>query len=182
VLHGLVRLTGRDIRGGFSCAGWRGSVPPLTLTSGIGPRLGARIAVEIGSISRFRTPGHLAAYAGLGPTPWKAGTSINANVPSRFGNHRLKNALLLAAFASLRHTPSRTYYDRLRLTPTHARLTDQSVALIVKRCVVAIAQDPRLFAGHSLRAGLARSAAAGGATARDIMQQTRHRGVAMVRR
>ena len=28
---------------------------------GIGPRLGARIAVEIGSITRFRTPGHLAA-------------------------------------------------------------------------------------------------------------------------
>jgi len=67
---------------------------------GIGPRLGARIAVEIGSISRFRTPGHLAAYAGLGPTPWKSGTSINANMPSRLGNHRLKNALFLAAFAS----------------------------------------------------------------------------------
>jgi transposase len=81
---------------------------------GIGPRLGARIAVEIGSITRFRTPGHLAAYAGLGPTPWKSGTSINANLPNRFGNHRLKNALFLAAFASLRHAPSRTYYDRKR--------------------------------------------------------------------
>jgi transposase len=81
---------------------------------GVGPRLGARIAVEIGPITRFRTPGHLAAYAGLGPTPWKSGTSINANMPSRFGNHRLKNALFLAAFASLRHAPSRTYYDRKR--------------------------------------------------------------------
>jgi transposase len=81
---------------------------------GIGPRLGACIAVEIGSITRFRTPGHLAAYAGLGPTPWKSGTSINANIPSRLGNHRLKNALFLAAFASLRHAPSRTYYDRKR--------------------------------------------------------------------
>ena len=81
---------------------------------GIGPRLGACIAVEIGSITRFRTPGHLAAYAGLGPTPWKSGTSINANMPTRLGNHRLKNALFLAAFASLRHEPSRTYYDRKR--------------------------------------------------------------------
>jgi hypothetical protein len=36
---------------------------------GIGPRIG-RIAVEIGSITtRFRTPSHLAAYAGLGPRP-----------------------------------------------------------------------------------------------------------------
>jgi transposase len=52
---------------------------------GIGPRLGARIAVEIGSVSRFRTPGHVAAYAGLGPTPCDRGTSIHANMPSRFG-------------------------------------------------------------------------------------------------
>jgi integrase len=67
-------------------------------------------------------------------------------------------------------------------TPTRARLTDQSVGLVVKRRVVAIGQDPMLFAGHSLRAGLATSAAAGGATERDIMQQTRHRSVTMVRR
>jgi transposase len=82
---------------------------------GIGPRLGARIAVEIGSITRFRTPGHLAAYAGLGPTPWKSGTSIKATMPSHFCNHRLKNALFVAAFASLRREPSRTYYDRKRV-------------------------------------------------------------------
>jgi integrase len=67
-------------------------------------------------------------------------------------------------------------------TPTRARLADQRVALIVKRRGVTIGQDPKLFAGHSLRAGLAISAAAGGATERDIMQQTRHRSVAMVRR
>jgi integrase len=62
------------------------------------------------------------------------------------------------------------------------RLTDQSVALIVKRRAVAIGQDPKLFAGHSLRVGLAASAPAGGATERDIMRQTRHRSVAMVQR
>ena len=99
---------------------------------GIGPRLGARIAVEIGSISRFRTPGHLAAYAGLGPTPWKSGTSINANMPSRFGNHRLKNALFLAAFASLRHAPSRAYYDRKR---TEGKRHNQAVLCLARRRV-----------------------------------------------
>jgi len=99
---------------------------------GIGPRLGARIAVEIGSISRFRTPGHLAAYAGLGPTPWKSGTSINANRPSRFGNHRLKNALFLAAFASLRHAPSRTYYDRKR---AQGKRHNQAVLCLARRRV-----------------------------------------------
>jgi transposase len=99
---------------------------------GIGPRLGARIAVEIGSISRFRTPGHLAAYAGLGPTPWKSGTSINANKPSRFGNHRLKNALFLAAFASLKHAPSRTYYDRKR---AQGKRHNQAVLCLARRRV-----------------------------------------------
>jgi hypothetical protein len=38
-------------------------------------------------------------------------SSINANVPSRCGNHRLKNALFLAAFTSPTYAPSRTYYD-----------------------------------------------------------------------
>ena len=99
---------------------------------GIGPRLGARIAVEIGSITRFRTPAHLAAYAGLGPTPWKSGTSINANLPSRFGNHRLKNALFLAAFASLRHEPSRIYYDRKR---AQGKRHNQAVLCLARRRV-----------------------------------------------
>ena len=99
---------------------------------GIGPRLGARIAVEIGAITRFRTPGHLAAYAGLGPTPWKSGTSINANMPSRFGNHRLKNALFLAAFASLRHAPSRAYYDRKR---AEGKRHNQAILCLARRRV-----------------------------------------------
>jgi integrase len=67
-------------------------------------------------------------------------------------------------------------------TPTRSRLTAQSVALIVKRRLVALGQDASAFAGHSLRAGLATSAAAGGATERDIMRQTRHRSLEMVRR
>jgi site-specific recombinase XerD len=67
-------------------------------------------------------------------------------------------------------------------TPTRSRLTAQSVALVVKRRAAVVGQDPRVFAGHSLRAGLATSAAAGGATERDIMQQTRHRSLEMVRR
>ena len=50
--------------------------------------------------------------SGLGPIPSKSGTS--ANMPTRFGNHRLTNALFVAAFASLQHAPSRTYYDRKR--------------------------------------------------------------------
>jgi len=99
---------------------------------GIGPRLGARIAVEIGDIRRFRTPAHLAAYAGLGPTPRQSGTSIRGNVPSRHGNHRLKNALFLAAFASLKHPPSRAYYDRKR---AEGKRHNQAVLCLARRRV-----------------------------------------------
>jgi transposase len=104
----------------------------LTSLPGIGPRLGARITVEIGDIGRFKTPAHLAAYAGLGPTPRQSGTSIRGNVPSRHGNHRLKDAFFLAAFASLKHPPSRTYYDRKR---TEGKRHNQAVLCLARRRV-----------------------------------------------
>jgi transposase len=88
--------------------------PILASLPGVGARLGARILCEIGEIARFRTPAQLAAYAGLGPSPRRSGTRRTAMVAARRGNRRLKNALYLAAFASLRHPPSRTYYDRKR--------------------------------------------------------------------
>jgi site-specific recombinase XerD len=63
-----------------------------------------------------------------------------------------------------------------------ARLTDRAVALVVKACAAAAGLDPDKYAGHSLRAGLATSAAAAGASERSIMAQTGHRSVTMVRR
>lgn len=63
-----------------------------------------------------------------------------------------------------------------------SRLGDKAVALVVKRAAAAAGLDPGKYAGHSLRAGLATSAAAGGAQERDIMRQTGHRSVQMLRR
>ena len=62
------------------------------------------------------------------------------------------------------------------------RLSNHSVALIVKRAAVAVGLDPAPFAGHSRRAGLATAAARAGVAERDIMRQTGHRSVEMVRR
>jgi integrase len=62
------------------------------------------------------------------------------------------------------------------------RLSDRSVALILKRCVGHAGFAPEEFSGHSLRAGFATSAAAAGANERDIMQHTRHKSEQMVRR
>jgi integrase len=63
-----------------------------------------------------------------------------------------------------------------------ARLSDKAVALIVKRRAKAVGLDPARYAGHSLRAGLATSAAAAGASERVIMSQTGHRSADTVRR
>ena len=61
-------------------------------------------------------------------------------------------------------------------------LCDKSVALIVKKTALAAGLDPALYAGHSLRAGLATSAAQAGVSERAIMKQTGHANVNMVRR
>ncbi len=63
-----------------------------------------------------------------------------------------------------------------------SRLSDWAVAEIVKRYARALGMDPSRFAGHSLRAGLATSAAKAGKSERAIMNQTGHRSEAMVRK
>lgn len=62
------------------------------------------------------------------------------------------------------------------------RLSAEGVAIVVKRYVEKLGYDPAQLAGHSLRAGLATSAAAAGKSERAIMNQTGHRSVATVRR
>jgi integrase len=62
------------------------------------------------------------------------------------------------------------------------RLSGEGVAIVVKRYVEKLGFDPARFAGHSLRAGLATSAAAAGKSERAIMNQTGHRSVSTVRR
>ena len=62
------------------------------------------------------------------------------------------------------------------------RLTDQSVALVVKRCAKAAGLDSEKYAGHSLRSGLATAAAMADVSERAIMAQTGHKSLPMVRR
>jgi len=62
------------------------------------------------------------------------------------------------------------------------RVTDQSVALIVKRCARATGLDWERYAGHSLRAGLATAAAMADVSERSIMAQTGHKSLPVVRR
>ena len=62
------------------------------------------------------------------------------------------------------------------------RLSPVDVARIVKKLAERSGFDAAKYAGHSLRAGHATSAAIAGASERSIMNQTGHRSVQMVRR
>jgi integrase len=62
------------------------------------------------------------------------------------------------------------------------RLSDRAVAIVVKRTAQAAGLDPRVVAGHSLRSGMATSAARAGATEAEIMNQTGHKGLPVLRR
>ncbi len=88
----------------------------LTSMPGVGVKIAARLLAEIGGdVSAFPTAAHLAAYAGLAPVTKRSGSSIRGEHVNRGGNKRLKNALFMAAFTSLRADPaSRAYYDRKR--------------------------------------------------------------------
>lgn len=58
-----------------------------------------------------------------------------------------------------------------------ARLSDRTVAEIVKRCAGRVGLDPAAYAGHSLRAGFLTSAAARGASVFKMMDVSRHKSV-----
>ena len=65
---------------------------------------------------------------------------------------------------------------------TEKRLTDQSVALIIKKYLQLAGVENANFAGHSLRSGFATVAADSGADERSIMAMTGHKTTQMVRR
>ncbi|PVY24754.1 IS110 family transposase [Williamsia muralis] len=88
--------------------------PIITSMPGVGPKTAATILVEISDIRRFDNPGRLAVYAGVAPRTHRSGSSIRGDHHQRGGNTRLKRAMYLAAFASLRRPESRNYYDRKR--------------------------------------------------------------------
>lgn len=124
----------------------------LVSLSGIGPRTGARILAEIGDGSRFANGSRLASYAGLAPVTRQSGTSLKGESRSRRGNHRLKNAMFLAAFASLRDPESKTFYDRKRLEGKKHNAA--LICLARRRCdvILAMLRDQQTYLTPDQRA------------------------------
>jgi len=65
---------------------------------------------------------------------------------------------------------------------SNKRLTDQTVALLIKKYLKEAGIDSKNYSGHSLRSGFATSAAESGAEERSIMAMTGHKSTEMVRR
>ncbi len=87
----------------------------LVSLSGFGTRTGARTLAEIGNPHRFANGGQLAAYAGLAPVDRQSGSTIRGASKNRAGNHRLKNAMFIAAFVAAQHDPwAKAYYEKKR--------------------------------------------------------------------
>lgn len=120
----------------------------LSSMPGIGPRTGSRILAEIGDGTRFADGDKLASYAGLAPVTRQSGKSLNGESKSRRGNHRLKNAMFLAAFASLRSSESKAFYDRKRAEGK--RHNAALICLARRRCNVILAM---LRTGQSYNPG-----------------------------
>jgi len=65
---------------------------------------------------------------------------------------------------------------------TENRLTDQTIALLIKKYLKLAGIESKNYSGHSLRSGFATSAAESGAEERSIMAMTGHKSTEMVRR
>ncbi|HEX3812031.1 MAG TPA: IS110 family transposase [Mycobacteriales bacterium] len=102
----------------------------LTSMPGLGFRTAIKILTIIGDGSAFPTAGHLAAYAGLAPVTRRSGSSIKGETRSQRGNHALKSALFLSAFASLADPTSRAYYDRKR---AHGKRHNAALICLARR-------------------------------------------------
>ena len=74
----------------------------------------------------------------------------------------------------------RRFVKGLRLSKN--RLTDQTVALIIKEYLNLAGIDSKNYSGHSLRSGFATTAAEAGVEERSIMAMTGHKSPEMVRR
>jgi len=78
----------------------------LSTIAGIGPQRALVICTEALPISRFRTPGHLASYAGLVPCSKQSGLRPvrHGSIPAG-ANRWLRGALVRAVVAHVQHAP-----------------------------------------------------------------------------
>jgi len=92
----------------------------LRTVPGLGPILGALVALEIDDISRFPVSAKLCAYAGLVPSVHSSGGKTYCGRLLFQSNHHLRWAMIEAAWLALGRSPyCRAYYERIRRHKNH---------------------------------------------------------------
>ena len=111
------------------------------------------------------------------------GEGMNKGLPY-FRNETYCPVINLKKWLELSNIKSGAIFRRFSkgLSITNNRLTDQSVALIIKNYLNLAGIESSNYSGHSLRSGFATVAADSGADERSIMAMTGHKTTQMVRR
>jgi transposase len=110
----------------------------LRTIAGIGPQRALVICAEALPISRFRTPGHLASYAGLVPRSKQSGERPvrHGTIPAG-ANRWLRGALVRAVVSHVQHAPDSwltQYYQTLKARvgwPTARVATARKLARVI---------------------------------------------------
>lgn len=99
---------------------------------GFGPILSAVVVLEVGDVSRFPGPGHLASYGGTTPTVHASGGHENYGSVRRDVNQTLKWALFEAANGVVRQQEK---YRSSRLVRKYQRIKERKGSQIAKGAV-----------------------------------------------
>lgn len=92
----------------------RAHAPALLLIPGCSALTAGKIVAETADVSRFRTEGHFARYAGTAPVPASSGARHRQRL-NRRGNRQLNAAIHRIAVTQLRiHEPAQDYVVRKR--------------------------------------------------------------------
>ncbi|HSP98152.1 MAG TPA: IS110 family transposase [Candidatus Dormibacteraeota bacterium] len=123
---------------------YRAVVTALREQPGVGPLAAIRFVLELGSITRFRSPAALAHYLGVTPSEYSSGALVQRGHVLKCGPALLRATLLQCAWVAIRHDAAlRQVFERL--APRLGR----------KRAIVAVARRLAEQLWHRWRAALA---------------------------
>src|ERR1700730_14774196 len=106
---------------------------------GIGPEFAAILWSE-GLFRHFENRRHIAAYAGLAPTPWQSGAVDREQGVSKAGNPRLRTTLIQLAWLWLRNQPrsALSVWFHKRVSRNGGRLRKTTIVALARKLLVAL--------------------------------------------
>ncbi len=120
--------------------------------AGVGPVLAAVFVAEIGEVTRFKSPAHLASWCGLTPSHRESDLSVHRGSITKQGSRLVRWAAVEAAQKQAKNTKLRA--DFARITASHGNTPGAR-----KIARVAVARKVVTFVYYGLRDGVIRSRA-----------------------